>query len=59
MTVTAKILFQDACRVKIGWDDILYGEIKKGVEALIKSLIECKQETIKRCIYEHAREEVL
>ena len=31
VTVTAKMLFQDACRVKIGWDDILDGEIKKGV----------------------------
>ena len=59
VTVTAKILFQDACRVKIGWDDILDGEIKRGVEAWIKSLIECKQVTIKRCIYEHEREEVL
>ena len=39
--------------------DVLDGEIKKGVEAWIKSLIECKQVTIKRCIYEHAREEVL
>jgi len=45
--------------VKIGWDDILDGEIKKGVEVWIKSLIECKQVTIKRCIYEHEREEVL
>ena len=52
VTVTAKILFQDACRVKS--DDILDGEIKRGVEAWIRSLIECKQVTIKRCIYEHS-----
>ena len=55
----AKILFQDACQVKIGWDDILDGEINKGVEAWIKSLIEFKQVTIKRCINKHMCEEVL
>ena len=59
VTVTAKILFQDACQVKVGWDDTLDGEIKKGVEAWIKSLIECRQVTIKRCIYKHAHGEVL
>jgi len=51
-------LFQDACRQKIGWDDRLDEALKKALEGWIKSLIECKQITINRCVYEHEREEV-
>ena len=59
ITITAKILFQEACRQKINWDDPLDGVIKKAVEAWIESLIECKLITIDRCLYKHVREEVL
>ena len=59
VTITAKILFQEACREKIGWDDPLDGSIKKVVEVWIKSLIECELITMKRCVYGHEREEVL
>ncbi|XP_068703996.1 uncharacterized protein [Montipora foliosa] len=44
---------------EVYWDDPLDGVIKKGVETWIKRLIECKQITIDRCVYEHVREEVL
>ena len=59
ITITAKILFQEACRQKINWDDPLNGVIKQAVEAWIESLIECKLITIDRCLYKHVREEVL
>ncbi|XP_074623309.1 uncharacterized protein LOC141881432 [Acropora palmata] len=59
ITITAKILFQEACRQKINWDDPLDGVIKQGVEAWIESLIECEQIMIDRCVYGHVREEVL
>ena len=59
VTTTAKILFQEACRKKIGWDDPLDGSIKKVVEVWIKSLIECELITMKRRVYGHVREEVL
>ena len=59
ITITAKILFQEACRQKINWDDPLDGVIKQAVEAWIESLIECKLITINRCLYKHVREEVL
>ena len=59
ITITTKILFQEACCQKINWDDRLHGVIKQGVEALTKSVIECKQITIDRCVYGHVREEVL
>ena len=59
ITITAKILFQEACRQKISWDDPLDGVIKQAVEAWIESLIECKLITIDRRLYKHVREEVL
>ena len=58
ITITAKILLQEACRQKINWDDSLDGVIKQAVEAWIESLIECKLITIDRCLYKHVREEV-
>ena len=59
ITITAKILFQDACRQNISWDDPLDKTIKRGVEAWIESLIKCKQITIDRCVYKHVSEEAL
>jgi len=59
ITITAKILFQEVSRQKINWDDPFDGAIKQGVEAWIKSLIECEQITIDRCVYGEVREEVL
>ena len=59
ITITAKILFQEACRQKINWDYPPDGVIKQAVEAWIESLIECKLITIDRCLYKHVREEVL
>ena len=49
ITTTAKILFQEACRQKINWDDPLDGVIKRAIEAWIESLTE---------LYKHVREEV-
>ena len=51
ITITAKILFKEACCQKINWDDPLDGVIKQGIEAWIKSLIECKQIMIDRCVF--------
>ena len=59
ITITATILFQEACRQKINWDDPLDGVIKQGIEAWIESLIECEQIMTDRCVYGHVREEVL
>ena len=59
VTITAKILFQEVCRQKIRWDDPLKDKVKQDVETWIKGLIECRQITIRRCVYEHVQEEVL
>lgn len=58
-TIIAKILFQEACRQKIGWDDRLDEKVRQNLEACIKDLIECHQITIRRCVYEHVPEDVL
>ena len=59
VTVKVKIIFQDVCRQRSGWDDPLQGEVKRGVESWIKSLIDCQTITIHRCVWDHLREEVL
>ena len=59
VTVKVKIMFQDVCRQRSGWDDPLQGEVKRGVESWIKSLIDCQTITIHRCVWDHLREEVL
>lgn len=59
VTVSVKVLFQEACRLKSCWDDPLQGKLKQGVEDLIKGLIDCQQITIQRCVYDHVSEEVL
>ena len=48
--VTCKIMFQDVCRQKSGWDDPLQGDGKQGVESWIKSLIDCQTIMIHRCV---------
>lgn len=59
VTITAKILFQEVCRQKIGWDDPLKDKVKQDVETWTKGLIECRQITIRLCVYKHVQEEVL
>ena len=59
ITLSAKVMFQESCRLKIGWDDQLDGDIRKGVEAWIKGLVDCQRIVIKRCVYDHIYEEVV
>ena len=59
VTVSAKVIFQETCRQKCGWDEELEGEVKKGVEDWIKGLVDCGKIVINRCVYDHPREEVL
>ena len=59
VTITAKILFQEVCRQKIRWDDPLKDKVKQDVETWIKGWIECRQITIRRCVYGHVQEKVL
>ena len=58
ITVSVKVIFQEICRQKCGWDEQLEGGFKKGVEGWIKDLIDCHKIEVKRCIYDHPREEV-
>ena len=58
ITVSVKIIFQETCHQKCGWDEQLEGGFKKGVEVWIKGLIDCHKIEVKHCIYDHPREEV-
>ena len=56
VTVKVKIMFQDVCRQKSGWDDPFQGEVKQGVESRIKSLVDCQLITIHRCFWDRLPE---
>ena len=58
VTVSVKVMFQEICRQKCGWDEQLEGGFKKGVEDWIKGLIDCQRIDVKRCVYDHPHEEV-
>ena len=57
--VYAKILFQDVCREKIGWDETFTGEILKKWETWCNELIKSSEITTPRCVYQHPIENVL
>ena len=58
-TVKVKIMFQEVCRQKSGWDDPLQGEVKQSIESWIKSLIDCQTIMIHWCVWDHLPEKVL
>ena len=57
--VYAKILFQDVCREKMGWDETFTGEILKKWEIWCNELIKSSEITTPRCVYQHPIENVL
>ncbi|XP_028409306.1 uncharacterized protein LOC114531905 [Dendronephthya gigantea] len=59
LIVSAKILFQEVCNSKTGWDDSFKEEPLRKWEIWYRDLIETKEITIPRCIYQHPAEEVL
>ena len=54
-----KMLFQEACRGKIGWDDPLQSTLKRDIDAWVSDLMRCKSIRIQRCLYRDVTEEVL
>ena len=57
--VNAKILFQDICQLKIGWDTELPQELKIRWQKWISDLDRCQTITIRRCLYGQLEEEVI
>ena len=57
--VYVKILFQDVCREKIGWDETFTGEILKKWETWCNELIKSSGITSPRWVYQHPIENVL
>ena len=58
VTVSVKVIFQEICCQKCGWDEQLEGGFKKGFEDWIEGLNDCHKIDAKRCVYDHPREEV-
>ncbi|XP_028416058.1 uncharacterized protein LOC114539642 [Dendronephthya gigantea] len=52
LIVSAKILFQEVCNSKTGWDDSFKEEPLRKWEIWYRDLIETKEITIPRCIYQ-------
>ena len=57
--VSAKILFQEVCKDKVDWDENFTEELLHKWEGWYRDLIETKEITIPRCIYQHRAEDVL
>ena len=57
--VCAKILFQEVCKDKVDWDENFTEELLHKWEGWYRYLIETKEITIPRCIYQHRAEDVL
>ena len=57
--VCAKILFQEVCKDKVDWDENFTEELLHKWEDWYRDLIETKEITIPRCIYQHRAEDVL
>ena len=50
--VSMKILFQDVCKSKLGWDDIFGNDMKKRLDKWIKDLVATREIYVDRCLYD-------
>ena len=51
-TVCMKVLYQEICKSKFDWDEVLTGEIKRKWDKWAHDLAETKEISINRCLYE-------
>ena len=51
-TVCMKVLYQEICKSKFDWDEVLTGEIKRKWDKWVQDLAETKEICIDRCLYE-------
>ena len=50
--VSMKILFQDVCKSKLGWDDTFGNDMKKRLDKWIKDLVATREIYVDRCLYD-------
>lgn len=59
VTVQIKILLQDICATKIGWDDELNDELKQRWKKLVETLLNSPKILLDRCYFSKVTEQVL
>ena len=59
VTITGRIIFQEACRQNSDWDALLDSKIRRDMEEWIRGFNECREITVRRCVYKHVSEEVI
>lgn len=58
MSVSMKIMFQELCTDKVGWDEPINDEYKVRWNKWVDELCETKEIVIDRCVYDHPEDRV-
>ena len=49
--VSMKILFQDVCKDKLGWDDVFGNDMKNRLDKCIEDLVATREIYVDRCLH--------
>ena len=52
VVVTMKILFQDVCKNKLGWDEVFNDDLKKRLDKWVQDLVATREICLDRCLYD-------
>ena len=56
--VSMKILFQDVCKNKLGWDEVFSDDMKKRLDQWVSDLIATREICVERCLYNTNTEKI-
>ena len=54
-----KMFFQELCKAKIGWEEPLEGELKRGWQTLVAGLQGIRSFTLSRCYFQGVKEKII
>ena len=52
VVVSMKILFQDVCKNKLGWDEVFNDDLKKRLDKWVQDLVATREICLDRCLYD-------
>ena len=58
VVVSMKILFQDVCKNKLGWDEVFSDDMKKRLGQCVSDLIATREICVDRCLYNTSTEKI-
>ena len=58
VVVSMKILFQDVCKNKLGWDEVFSDDMKKRLDQWVSDLIATREICVDRCLYNTNTEKI-